>query len=381
MKPSLLLGQIDRMRKQLHEEKDCATRREMRKTIKHLHEQYRKATTERGYIKKVGNTEAASDSSNDTLTSEKRFQFTIKEALLTLAATALALGSCKADDPLLFIPMLLLSWVAFILICILHKGKAIFRLVCGVAISIVLLFVGWRINKTSKSSADSQGGEVKSASLPGGLGITKKEGDKSPSPGQTPMIAPNGTRENSIGPTGASKKLTASSHIKFDRHDLSKDEVQRFVALLASQTEKRERISIDCPANSEADCIYAGKFIDLFKAAGWAVVDSIVHRVTLGIPYAGVVIGVHSDAAFDPNQKVGTGHWVKLTPSQVNVREAFLSIGVGTKPESADSIMEGTIQLYFGPEQTENIAKKSFEQSALELKRQRDAMKAMPHPQ
>ena len=45
MGPNSLLKQIERLRSQLPEEKDGATRRQMRKTIKHLYEQYRKATT------------------------------------------------------------------------------------------------------------------------------------------------------------------------------------------------------------------------------------------------------------------------------------------------------------------------------------------------
>jgi hypothetical protein len=47
MDASSLLRQIERFKTQLHDEKDVATQREMRRTISHLYKQYRKATTQR----------------------------------------------------------------------------------------------------------------------------------------------------------------------------------------------------------------------------------------------------------------------------------------------------------------------------------------------
>jgi hypothetical protein len=164
-----------------------------------------------------------------------------------------------------------------------------------------------------------------------------------------------------------------------NRHDLSTEEQERFKSPLLSQSEPRETISIDCPREDEPDCVYAAKFIDLFKGAGWVVADGIVHRITLGVPYSGVVLGVHSDYAFDPNQKVGTGHWVKLTPSNVTVQQAFANIGIGVQTQSSSQITEGTIQVYFGPEQTEEIAKENLRQTVLRLKQLKDALKSTSH--
>jgi len=165
----------------------------------------------------------------------------------------------------------------------------------------------------------------------------------------------------------------------FKRHDLSTDEQERFKAPLLSQSEPREIISIDCPGDDEPDCVYAAKFIELFKAAGWIVADGVVHRITLGVPYSGVVLGVHSDYAFDPNQKVGTGHWVKLTPSNISVQQAFANIGVGVQLQSSNQITEGTIQLYFGPVQTEEIAKENLRQTVHFLEQIKNGSKSMSH--
>lgn len=46
MDASSLLRQIERLKTQLHDEKDSATKREMRRTIRHLYRQYRGATTQ-----------------------------------------------------------------------------------------------------------------------------------------------------------------------------------------------------------------------------------------------------------------------------------------------------------------------------------------------
>jgi hypothetical protein len=49
MDPSFLIKQIERMQLQIPLETDPATQREMRKTLKHLHKQYRKATRHTGF--------------------------------------------------------------------------------------------------------------------------------------------------------------------------------------------------------------------------------------------------------------------------------------------------------------------------------------------
>ena len=79
---------------------------------------------------------------------DKRFRINIKEGLLTLAGTGLALGSFKTDDPLVLIPMLALSGFAFVALCVLHQGKAHYRIEMALFITVVLVFIGWRDLKT-----------------------------------------------------------------------------------------------------------------------------------------------------------------------------------------------------------------------------------------
>jgi hypothetical protein len=67
-----------------------------------------------------------------------------KEWVMLIFATALALGSLKADDPLVIIPMLAISGVAFVLLCVWHKGKIIWRTLASLTLLSTLVFIGWR---------------------------------------------------------------------------------------------------------------------------------------------------------------------------------------------------------------------------------------------
>lgn len=71
-------------------------------------------------------------------------RFSIKDVLLTVVGTALALGSLKAEDPWVVIPMLLLAGATFIVICALHAGRPTHRLGTAIAILLILAFIGWR---------------------------------------------------------------------------------------------------------------------------------------------------------------------------------------------------------------------------------------------
>jgi hypothetical protein len=71
-------------------------------------------------------------------------RFTVKEVLLTVSGTALALGSLKAEDPWVVIPMLSVAAVAFICLCVLHDGPRLYRIGVAFVIVLVLLFIGWR---------------------------------------------------------------------------------------------------------------------------------------------------------------------------------------------------------------------------------------------
>jgi hypothetical protein len=71
-------------------------------------------------------------------------RFTVKEVLLTVLGTALALGSLKAEDPWVVIPMLLVAAAAFVILCVLHAGPPIYRFSVASAIVLILVFIGWR---------------------------------------------------------------------------------------------------------------------------------------------------------------------------------------------------------------------------------------------
>ncbi len=78
-----------------------------------------------------------------------KFKFSLKDLLVIVAATALALGSIKAEDPWVVIPMLALSGIAFMGLCIGHEGRWQTRSAIGAVLVILLVFIGWRdLHKT-----------------------------------------------------------------------------------------------------------------------------------------------------------------------------------------------------------------------------------------
>jgi hypothetical protein len=78
---------------------------------------------------------------------------TPKEGLLTLAATVLALGAYNVSDPVLFYPMVVASWGAFMTLCYLHKGKKWGRVVFAAAITVILGFFSWRVARPAAAKA------------------------------------------------------------------------------------------------------------------------------------------------------------------------------------------------------------------------------------
>jgi hypothetical protein len=76
--------------------------------------------------------------------SGSRFRFSLKEVLVIIAGTALALGSFSLDDPWVVIPMLLISGGAFLALCIWHHGTPFWRICVAIAVVVALTFIGWR---------------------------------------------------------------------------------------------------------------------------------------------------------------------------------------------------------------------------------------------
>jgi hypothetical protein len=75
---------------------------------------------------------------------KRGFKITLKEGLLILAGTALALGSFKSDDAWVVIPMLSLSGVAFVWLCLGHQGIWAWKIMAAVLTVAILFYIGWR---------------------------------------------------------------------------------------------------------------------------------------------------------------------------------------------------------------------------------------------
>jgi hypothetical protein len=82
------------------------------------------------------------------------FRLSFKEILVIVPSTALALGSFGSADPYIVIPMLTISVIAFVALCVWHKGSPIWRVGSAISIVLVLSFIGWRVlRKVSESVA------------------------------------------------------------------------------------------------------------------------------------------------------------------------------------------------------------------------------------
>jgi hypothetical protein len=84
----------------------------------------------------------------------KRFRLSLKERLVIVASTALALGSFSSGDSYVVIPMLTVAGIAFVALCVQHHGSMFWRTASAVLFLSVLVFIGWRVlRKPSESAA------------------------------------------------------------------------------------------------------------------------------------------------------------------------------------------------------------------------------------
>lgn len=86
------------------------------------------------------------------LTNRKMLRLGTKETILLGAATLLALAAMAISDPWVFFPCFGGSWIAFVLLCILHEGRPWLRALCAVALTLVLAVIGWRAYESAKRS-------------------------------------------------------------------------------------------------------------------------------------------------------------------------------------------------------------------------------------
>jgi len=68
-----------------------------------------------------------------------------KEISVLVIGTALALGSFRTEDPLIVVPMLGVSWIAFLYICATHEGRIYWRVGIAGAISLILAAIATRL--------------------------------------------------------------------------------------------------------------------------------------------------------------------------------------------------------------------------------------------
>ncbi len=135
----------------------------------------------------------------------------------------------------------------------------------------------------------------------------------------------------------------------FHRHILALDEREIFEKLLKEQTYPRELIQIACAQADENTCVYAAQFIDLFRESGWKIQDNRVARIALARPYAGVTLFKKGTGHLDPDNW-RSGLWTTISPSFVNVCQAFENVGIEPEAGSNPDLAEDVITVYFGAE-------------------------------
>jgi hypothetical protein len=133
------------------------------------------------------------------------------------------------------------------------------------------------------------------------------------------------------------------------RHTLSDKERALFEKPLSEQKGPREEIQITCSQGDEAACVYANQFVNIFREAGWRVRDNHVERVLMSNPTGGIFIFKRGTGKLNPDDW-RSGLWTALTLSFVNVRQAFVNLGIEPESGSNPEMPEGVITVYFGSE-------------------------------
>lgn len=155
---------------------------------------------------------------------------------------------------------------------------------------------------------------------------------------------------------------------------LTADERQKFIGVLESQTEPRERVRLGCPAANEEICILVTPFIDAFKRGHFIVENDRIERVTLGKPTAGVVLFKYGHAdAFNP-QDPDQGVWVNISPSLATVESAFAEVGINATSSADEALPKDVIAVFFGIESKEPPDRKSLR----ELRKQAEEQYGKP---
>jgi hypothetical protein len=153
------------------------------------------------------------------------------------------------------------------------------------------------------------------------------------------------------------------------RHTLNDKERALFETPLSEQKEPREEIQLICAQGDESACVYAAQFVNVFREAGWKVRDNHVEPVRMNNPVSGVILFKRGIGKLDPDNW-RSGLWTALTASLIDVRKAFVNIGI--EPESANNpeLPEGVVSVYFGLEKEDESAPTSLTKTMQKLGKQ-----------
>jgi hypothetical protein len=156
------------------------------------------------------------------------------------------------------------------------------------------------------------------------------------------------------------------------RHALSKAERAKFEKPLIGLKQPKMSVHLYCAPEDEVDCEYAADLVPLFGEAGWDI-STTVDRVTLTLPKAGVLIGLHGTAKLEDESKLkwNQGEWTLSTPEEWAVRQAFVNIGIEPDSTSGAAVPENQINLYIGHEREDESAPTDMTRGFENLKRLR----------
>lgn len=135
-------------------------------------------------------------------------------------------------------------------------------------------------------------------------------------------------------------------------YDLADDRRKEFLSLLETkQSEPRHTLRIGCVPWSEAACLAAGKFLNLFSEAGWKIDSDKIFKMEPEIPVDGMTIAQRSDELANLERlPPHLGRWAKISQSELVIKLAFTQMGVRVNSSRDPSLSPDTLGIYFGPE-------------------------------
>jgi hypothetical protein len=143
----------------------------------------------------------------------------------------------------------------------------------------------------------------------------------------------------------------AASPQKAHPYELSEGKRSSFVKLLSAQEVPRDTLRIGCTSWSESSCVAAGRFALLFSEAGWQIEDNKVFRLEPQIPIVGVAIATRAPAD-EPKDPLPPhmGRWRAMDESHKTIYGAFRLLDIPVGGATDNTLKDGTLGIYFGPE-------------------------------